>query len=94
MKIAYGVTVKDINDPYVNNAEKAMHGMVEAGTPGRFLVNLIPSMRHVPAWFPGAGWKRMAKVFVALNKEVAYAPFELVKEQMVSNLTQGVVLKS
>ncbi|KXN85119.1 O-methylsterigmatocystin oxidoreductase [Leucoagaricus sp. SymC.cos] len=83
MKIAYGLDVKEMNDPYVSNVEKAMHGLSEGGDPGKFLVNLLPSMKHIPSWFPGASWKRMAESFAALNKKVADAPFELVKKQIV-----------
>ncbi|KAF5354109.1 hypothetical protein D9756_007313 [Leucocoprinus leucothites] len=82
MRIVYGVDVKDIHDPYIKNVEKAMHGLSDAGTPGNYLVNLLPAMRHIPSWFPGAGWKRMAKSFQAINREVAFTPFERVKERM------------
>ena len=28
--------------------------------PGKFMVDILPWLRHLPAWFPGAGWKLKA----------------------------------
>ena len=37
-----------------------MNGLIEAGIPGSFLVDLFPILRYVTSWFPGAGLKRKA----------------------------------
>ncbi len=54
MKVTYGVTIKEENDPAVDNAETALAGLAEAGNPGSFLVDTFPIMKHIPSWFPGA----------------------------------------
>ena len=41
-------------------------------------------MRYVPAWLPGAGWKQKAKLYRTYVEEMLRAPFDLVKQQMVS----------
>ncbi|KAJ3565256.1 hypothetical protein NP233_g7746 [Leucocoprinus birnbaumii] len=84
MKIVYGVNVKNIDDLYVSNSEKAMQGLVDGGTFGNYTVNVLPIMRHIPSWFPGAGWKRMAESFREINRAVALLPFERVKQEMRS----------
>jgi hypothetical protein len=38
MSAAYGIDVKPEADPYVTLAEAAVHGLVTASVPGRFLV--------------------------------------------------------
>jgi hypothetical protein len=38
MDITYGIRVRSSNDPYVNMAEEAMHGLSVASIPGTFLV--------------------------------------------------------
>ena len=38
MKIGYGITVQESDDPYILIAEEAMNGLNEAGIPGSFLV--------------------------------------------------------
>lgn len=82
MKISYGYTVEENNDPFVALAEESMRVGSLAGRPGRWLVESIPlcmypssfrqpkdlifvncnSVQYVPIWFPGAGFKRQAKV--------------------------------
>ena len=60
MKIGYGIAVKESDDPYISIAEVALNGAVEAGVPGAFLVDLVPILKYVPSWFPGAGFQRKA----------------------------------
>ncbi|KXN80787.1 O-methylsterigmatocystin oxidoreductase [Leucoagaricus sp. SymC.cos] len=60
--IGYGIPIQRKNDPMVRLAVLAFEeALVEAATPGRFLVDIIPILRHVPVWFPGAGFKSQAK---------------------------------
>ena len=84
MKVLYGITVQESNDPYVSNAEEALVGIAEAGLPGRFLVDMIPIMKHIPDWFPGAEFKRKAKHWRYINEWVSQKPWEFVKKQAVN----------
>ena len=70
MTVSYGLTVSDSEDPFISKAEEALHGFSEAGVPGTFLVDLLPILKHVPSWFPGAGFKRMASYYASANAEV------------------------
>jgi hypothetical protein len=83
MEVSYGIKIKGLDDPYVKDAERVLEGLADAGTPGRYLVDVFPVMKHIPAWFPGAEWKRKANEWLNVNCYVARKPFELVKEQMV-----------
>ncbi|PPQ65419.1 hypothetical protein CVT24_011500 [Panaeolus cyanescens] len=82
MRVTYGYTVQDTNDPYVTTTEAAIEGFNEAAHPGAFLVDLIPALKYVPAWFPGAGFKRKAARWRKINQEISVKPFEMVKEQI------------
>ncbi|KAF9044254.1 cytochrome P450 [Panaeolus papilionaceus] len=82
MRVAYGITVKESGDPYITNAEQALYGLAEAGIPGSFLVDLIPALKYIPEWFPGATFQKKATRWRNINKDVALKPFEHVKEQM------------
>lgn len=84
MEVSYGIKIKGLDDPYVKDAESVLEGLADGGTPGRYLVDVFPFMKHIPAWFPGAGWKRKANAWQDVNRYVARKPFELVKEQMAS----------
>jgi hypothetical protein len=83
MEVAYGIK-PTLDDPYVHNAEVALEGIADAGTPGRYLVETFPIMKHIPSWFPGAEWRRKADYWRDVNRDVCYRPWNLVKEQMVS----------
>jgi hypothetical protein len=85
MSVAYGISVKESDDPYILNLEEALNGIVEAGIPGAFLVDLIPILKHVPDWFLGAGFKRKASRWRRVNAEVAEKPFQFVTEQVVTS---------
>ncbi|KXN80932.1 O-methylsterigmatocystin oxidoreductase [Leucoagaricus sp. SymC.cos] len=81
MEVAYGIR-PGLEDPYVHNAEEALVGISDAGTPGRYLVETFPIMKYIPAWFPGAGWRRKANYYRDVNRDVCFRPWNLVKDQM------------
>jgi hypothetical protein len=70
-----------------------------ATAPGGFLVDLIPfctpfallsfvfpdilSVRHIPLWFPGAGFHRKAHEWAATLREMVDRPHDFVKQNMV-----------
>ena len=56
LSTAYGIAVKESDDPYVSTAEIALNGLAEAGIPGRFWVDFFLLLKHVPSWMPGAGF--------------------------------------
>lgn len=84
MKVAYGIQVCDSNDEYVLTAEEVMKGGSEAAVPGRFLVDLIPALKYVPSWMPGAEFKRKAARLSKLIHNAEARPFQYVKDKMVT----------
>ena len=83
MKIGYGISVQESNDPYISMAEVALHGITEAGIPGAFWVDLFPILKYVPRWFPGAGFQRKAAHWREAIDTMAERPFRHVQEQLV-----------
>ena len=83
MKIGYGIAVRETNDPYISVAEEVLDGLTQAGVPGAFLVDLIPILKYVPSWFPGAGFQKKAARWRKANHIMAEKPFCHVKEQLV-----------
>ena len=83
MKIGYGIVIKESDDPYISMAEIALTGASDASAPGAFLVDMLPFLKYVPSWFPGAGFQKKAtRVREAINIMVE-EPFRLVQEQLV-----------
>ena len=83
MKIGYGITVQESEDPYISIAEEALNGVAEAGVPGTFWVDLFPILKYVPSWFPGAVFQRKAACWREATNTMADKPFCHVQEQLV-----------
>ncbi|KAJ7251444.1 cytochrome P450 [Mycena rebaudengoi] len=86
MSIAYGIDTLPSNDPYVETAEAALDAITQAAIPGRYLVDMIPILKYVPAWFIGAGFKRHARESKKLIDKMVQLPFQAAK-RMVTNGT-------
>ncbi|KAJ6460011.1 cytochrome P450, partial [Mycena sanguinolenta] len=80
---AYGIDPLPANDPYISLAEEAGKAFSLAMVPGRFLVDSIPLLKYVPEWFPGAGFKRIAREVRALTQKLRDVPFAETKRRVV-----------
>ncbi|KZT69377.1 cytochrome P450 [Daedalea quercina L-15889] len=56
----YGHSVSAKDDRYLALIDKALDGVTGVSAPGAALVDFIPILQHIPSWFPGAWWKRLA----------------------------------
>ncbi|RXW22001.1 hypothetical protein EST38_g3848 [Candolleomyces aberdarensis] len=93
LSVAYGIQVQEENDPYVELAEAANQGAIIATVPGRFLVEAIPILKYVPAWFPGASFKRKAREWYKLTRMMVEVPYADAKKRIESgNSTVSVLL--
>ncbi len=75
---------------YVKLSEEAAAGFNEGLVPGRFLVQFLPFLRHVPPWFPGATSQRLWAKWMAAADKVKNIPFEHAKTQLVCRPTMPV----
>jgi hypothetical protein len=83
LNITYGYNVAERDDPYVALADAAMQTMSKAGVFGTYLVDYIPVLKYVPLWMPGASFKRQAREWRRLSREMLDSQFITVKENMV-----------
>ena len=83
LKTGYDIDVKDENDVYVQISEEAVTGAVEGLVPGRFLVEYLPFLRHVPTWFPGATSQRLWAKWMAAGERLKNVPFEHARAKLV-----------
>ncbi|KAJ7251336.1 cytochrome P450 [Mycena rebaudengoi] len=79
MSIAYSIDTLPSNDPYMETAEAALKAIAQAIVPGRYLVDMIPILKYVPAWFIGAGFKRQAREWKKLTDKMVQLPFQAAK---------------
>lgn len=79
----YDIEVRDENDIYVKMSEEGVAGAVEGMVPGKFLVEFLPFLRHIPPWFPGAMSQRIWAKWMAAGERLKNAPFEHTKAKLV-----------
>lgn len=83
LQIAYGYKIEPHRpDPLVSLADEALEQFSQATVPGRWLVDVVPALRHLPEWFPGAGFKRTAKQWNHTLERVVEAPNKFVEKQI------------
>ena len=77
--MTYSINVRPYNDPYIKIAEEAMAAIAELLTPGAFLVDIIPMLKYVPEWFPGATFQSKAAIMrkhAAVMRNMTFATTE------------------
>ncbi|THU98501.1 cytochrome P450 [Dendrothele bispora CBS 962.96] len=84
LRVAFGYKVKVKEDPLVKLVDEAMDNFSETTASNAFMVDVFPSLQYVPAWFPGAEWKRKATKYHKTLAEMLEVPFAWVKQQMVA----------
>ncbi|KAK7029931.1 cytochrome P450 [Favolaschia claudopus] len=85
LQLTYGYKIEERgSDPFVDLADKGMLEFSEIMRPGAFLVEVLPALKYVPSWFPGAGFKRLAEKYNRSCDELAEAPLAYVQHQMAT----------
>ncbi|RXW18763.1 hypothetical protein EST38_g7088 [Candolleomyces aberdarensis] len=82
MNIAYGFDPKSKDDPYIAEALEVQHAFEVVLLPGAFLVERIPLLKYVPAWMPGAGFKRFAEYYRNATYSAQRKPFNFATDAM------------
>ncbi|KAK7017743.1 cytochrome P450 [Favolaschia claudopus] len=80
--VAYGIKVLSSDDRYLALANEAAHSFSLGIIPGAYLVDTFPSLKYIPSWMPGAGFKRKAKTWSKLSRQFLESPFAETKRQM------------
>ncbi|KAF4334154.1 oxidoreductase [Fusarium beomiforme] len=85
LRILYNYkTDSNKNDHIVSMANLVMEEFSKATTPGAWIVDFIPWLRHLPEWMPGAGFKKTARLFRKHLLQNVHDPYNYVREKMAS----------
>jgi hypothetical protein len=84
--LTYGLPIKRVNDPWIAIAEAGMHVFTSAAVPGKYAVDVLPILKYLPDWFPGAQFQREAKEWKEIFTRFIEAPFKAAKQGMVSTI--------
>ena len=83
ISLAYGLKFRDVNDPFIGLAQRAIKSLLDAAIPGAFLVDLIPWLKYVPEWMPGAGFQKQANEWKRLQKDFHNIPYDEALKNLV-----------
>ncbi|KAI0643153.1 CyP450 monooxygenase [Trametes meyenii] len=78
LKVLYGIDAADENDEHVRLMNTAIETLAHAA-PGDFAVERLPFLRHVPSWFPGAGFQRILSKGKVASVSLKEVPFTVSK---------------
>ncbi|KAI0033056.1 cytochrome P450 [Vararia minispora EC-137] len=79
IKIAYGIEVGRKDDPNVLLAEEATSSLLKGALFDGIVLDMFPILQRLPAWFPGAGFKRVAAAVRHISDDVRNIPWERTK---------------
>ncbi|THU93607.1 cytochrome P450 [Dendrothele bispora CBS 962.96] len=88
MEVAYGIEILPRGDPYIETASRALDGVLHATVHGAFWVDYLPVLQYIPDWFPGASFKRKAKIWKEYTVEMLNKPYQ----EVMSHLASGNII--
>lgn len=85
LSVVYGYEPVGANDEFLELAEECVNILSQkiASGGGIWPVDIFPSLRHIPLWMPGSGFKRNAIIWKHRMEEFVDRPYEFVKNSMV-----------
>ncbi|KAI0030172.1 cytochrome P450 [Vararia minispora EC-137] len=89
LRLAYGYPMLEDDDPFVRRADAVVAQFSQTAVPGRFLVDAIPLLRYIPDWFPGAGFKRLARSCHSELHKTMDEPMKWVENQQLDRYGKG-----
>ncbi|PPQ77485.1 LOW QUALITY PROTEIN: hypothetical protein CVT25_011355 [Psilocybe cyanescens] len=84
LRLVYGYDISPYNDYFVRLAESAVQKLAGSVFLGAATVNAFPFLRHLPSWFPGAGFKRYANESKDLTTAMREVPFAFTEQSVAS----------
>ena len=79
----YGIDVTPEDEKYLPLLHEALEGPTETLLAGSALVEYVPVLQYLPAWFPGAGFQKKFARWKRLAADVLEMPFAEAKHAWV-----------
>ncbi|KLO07635.1 cytochrome P450 [Schizopora paradoxa] len=84
MMVTFGHEIDSFDDLLVTLARMASDHVEMAMQQGLFLVDVIPWLKHLPKWFPGAGFQVIAENGAKLSHDLRYVPYRYAKDKVLT----------
>ncbi|KAJ7509506.1 cytochrome P450 [Mycena galericulata] len=89
LSTAYGIEVQPEDDPYIDISEKSVYAMARTANKGSYLVDLLPFLKYVPEFFPGAGFKKQAREWSKSVSAMPEVPYAFVKRSLADGTAES-----
>lgn len=86
MEAMYGYTVLPKDDPFQELAEETVNALTALTYPSAAVVNVIPFLRFLPTWFPGADFHRVARETKDKLNKLLDSPYTYVQDNLVGTI--------
>ncbi|KUJ15017.1 cytochrome P450 [Mollisia scopiformis] len=93
LRIAYGITVGENDDPYVELAKKASFIISNAGQTGATMVDNFPFLRYLPKWLSILPSLKLAREYYPYVRALHDLPFAAVKTAMSHGVAETSFVK-
>ncbi|KAI9573403.1 cytochrome P450 [Boletus coccyginus] len=84
LRLSHGYMTQTGDDPLVDLAHVANSQLSMATAPGIYYVDIFPPMKYIPSWLPGAGFRRKAKTYAVVLRDLLEIPHNYVKSQLAA----------
>ncbi|RDA92402.1 hypothetical protein CP533_4730, partial [Ophiocordyceps camponoti-saundersi (nom. inval.)] len=85
LKMTYGYSVEaEKPDPLVELIKQMLVNIVAAATPLTWLVDLIPPLEYLPEGFPGTSFRKTARQWYKITRQVVDTPYSFTRKRMKS----------
>lgn len=91
LDIVYGLRIERMDDEYIKLAVESMDVFSESRVTGRYWVDFIPFLRHIPPWVPGAAAVKFGAKWRPEVEEMVNKPFDSIKQQ-VQEMVSDIIL--
>ncbi|GAB7327630.1 hypothetical protein MBLNU13_g11473t1 [Cladosporium sp. NU13] len=85
LDVVYDYTIEPHDtDPIVKSVGIAIKQFSDAVVPGKWAVDILPFIEHLPEWLPGSGYKKTARFYKKTTADVVEIPYRFARERMSS----------
>jgi hypothetical protein len=81
--MTYGINVRPYDDPLIAIAEEAIEALSDLVIAGPLLVDIIPILKYIPAWFPGAEFQKKGAMLRRHAEKIRNDTFTAARQLMV-----------
>ena len=92
MDAVYGIEIEDENDKFIAILLREAEIFGDVLAPGRYAVELFPSLAKLPSWFPGAGFKKKLPIWRRANHALRTVAYDAACEAIVSACSGTVLI--